>query len=258
MLATVASPDMEGRVPGSQGIEKAAAYIQSHLEDLNLRPAFTDEDGNASFRQPMQMGTHTTATSVALRFNTSDYTSFDEVSPLAFSGSETVTAPVVFAGYGIVSGPDHYLGFETNETVEDKIAIVLNYEPHERRRHLQVATRAGRTTPASPTRSPPSTDAAPPVSSSSRPPAQRTSASMSSRPSSPPPRRRCAPATAQAPNTTSPSSTPPPPSSSPSSPTSAPTTTSPRSSPRPTRPASSSRWAPTRSPSMSSSTASPA
>lgn len=129
MLSVVASPDMEGRVPGSQGIEKAATYIQSHLEDLNLRPAFTNEDGNASYRQPMQMGTHTTATSVALRFNTSDYTSFDDISPLAYSGTETVTAPVVFAGYGIVSGPDHYLGFETNETVEDKIAIVLNYEP---------------------------------------------------------------------------------------------------------------------------------
>ena len=50
--------------------------------------------------------------------------------PLAFSKSGRINpAGIVFAGYGIVSGPNNYLGFETNETVEDKIVIVLNYEP---------------------------------------------------------------------------------------------------------------------------------
>ena len=129
MLQVIASPEMEGRVPGSQGIEKAATYIQDHLIDLGLNPAFTNDDGNPSYRQPMQMGTHTAATAVNLSFGGTSYTSFDEASPLAYSGSASVTAPVVFAGYAIVSGPNNYLGFETNETVEDKIAIVLNYEP---------------------------------------------------------------------------------------------------------------------------------
>lgn len=129
MLQTIAAPEMEGRVPGSQGIEKAATYIQDHLIDLGLQPAFTDQDDTKTFRQPMQMGTHTTATSVNLSFADTAYTSFDQVSPLAYSGSATVTAPVVFAGYAIVSGPNNYLGFETKETLEDKIALILNYEP---------------------------------------------------------------------------------------------------------------------------------
>lgn len=129
MLQIIASPEMEGRVPGSQGIEKAATYIQDHLIELGLTPAFTADDETQTYRQPMQMGTHTAATSVNLSFADTAYATFDEVSPLAYSGSAAVTAPVVFAGYGIVSGPNNYLGFETNETVEDKIAIVLNYEP---------------------------------------------------------------------------------------------------------------------------------
>lgn len=130
MLQTIAAPEMEGRVPGSQGIEKAATYIQDHLIELGLQPAFTNQDDNTPiYRQPMQMGNHTAATSVNLSFADTAYTSFDQVSPLAFSGSGTVTAPVVFAGYAIVSGPNNYLGFETNETVEDKVVLVLNHEP---------------------------------------------------------------------------------------------------------------------------------
>lgn len=137
MLAVIASPEMEGRVPGSQGIEKAADYIQAHLEELGLTPAFikdmdhggSSEDMPNHFRQSMQMGTHTSATGVTLAFGDASYTDIDEVSPLAYSGSDKVNAPVVFAGYAIVSGPNSYLGFETSESVEDKIAIVLNYEP---------------------------------------------------------------------------------------------------------------------------------
>jgi hypothetical protein len=137
MLAIIADPEMEGRVPGSQGIEKAADYIQGQVEALGLRPAFIeDTDLNGSiedlpnhFRQPMQMGTHTAATSVTLAMGDSSYSDFDDASPLAFSGAQTVTAPVVFCGYGIVSGPNSYLGYETNESVEGKVAIVLNYEP---------------------------------------------------------------------------------------------------------------------------------
>lgn len=137
MLAVIADPEMEGRVPGSQGIEKAADYIQQHLEELGLRPAFikdTDLNGSVKdlpnhYRQPMQMGKHTAATAVNLTVGDTVYTDFDDASPLAYSGSDDTTAPVVFAGYAIVSGPNNYLGFETNEAVEDKIVIVLNYEP---------------------------------------------------------------------------------------------------------------------------------
>ena len=143
ILGIIADPAMEGRVPGSRGIEDAAVYIESHLIELGLVPAFslteTLDDGtddgievvtpNGSFRQPMQMGTKTTAVTEMLTVGDESFTSGVDFSALSYSGSEIVSAPIVFTGYAIVSGPGDYLGFETDESVEGKIALCLNYEP---------------------------------------------------------------------------------------------------------------------------------
>ena len=140
MLDILADVSMEGRVPGSQGIEDAATYIESHLIELGLTPAFlTIEDSDIggpasdlsfqSFRQPMQMGSQTAATTESLTVADTTFTPGHDYSPLAYSGSASISAPVTFVGYAIVSGPNNYLGFETSESIEDKIALVLNYEP---------------------------------------------------------------------------------------------------------------------------------
>jgi hypothetical protein len=143
MLDIIADPSMEGRAPGSRGIEDAADYIEAHLIDLGLTPAFpstetvldTELDQSqvitpfASFRQSMQMGSQTAATTEALTVGSTSFQPGPDFSPLAYSGSASVTAPVAFVGYAIVSGPNNYLGFETSETIQDKVALVLNYEP---------------------------------------------------------------------------------------------------------------------------------
>lgn len=139
MLAFIADPDKEGRIPGSRGIEMAAQYIESQLIQLGLTPAFdkatTAADGtevitpNATFRQPMQMGRQTAAKSLTLTAGDTTFTPDADFSTVSYSGSSTITAPVSFVGYAIVSGPNNYLGFETNETIEGRIAICLNYEP---------------------------------------------------------------------------------------------------------------------------------
>lgn len=143
MLDIIADPSMEGRVPGSRGIEDAATYIESHLIALGLTPAFpsietvldTGLDSTEittpfdSFRQQMQMGSKTAATTETLTVGDTTFNPGPDFSPLAYSGSASVTAPVAFVGYAIVSGPNNYLGFETSETIKDKIALVLNYEP---------------------------------------------------------------------------------------------------------------------------------
>ena len=139
MLDTLTDPSMEGRIPGSRGIEEAAKYIESQLIALGLTPAFSttekSADGtevitkNTTFRQPMQMGTKATATTEILKIGDTTFEPGIDFSPLAYSGSASITAPVTFAGYAIVSGPNNYLGFETAETLKDRIALVLNYEP---------------------------------------------------------------------------------------------------------------------------------
>ena len=151
MLDIIADPSMEGRVPGSRGIEDAAQYIESHLKALGLTPAFTlietpnDKTDNedqtdstdetqdptpfTSFRQQLQMGSQTAATTERLSFGDTTFEPGPDFSPLAYSGSATVHAPLAFVGYAIVSGPNNYLGFETSESIEGKIALALNYEP---------------------------------------------------------------------------------------------------------------------------------
>jgi len=139
IIDIIADPSMEGRVPGSRGIEDAAEYIEEHLKALNLTPPFptteTAADGTeiitpfSSYRQIMQMGSQTAATTEKLSVGDTNFTAGPDFSPLAYSGSGSVTAPLSFAGYAIVSGPNNYLGFETNESVQGRIALVLNYEP---------------------------------------------------------------------------------------------------------------------------------
>ncbi|MGV6815304.1 MAG: M28 family peptidase [Phycisphaerales bacterium] len=139
MLDVIADPSMEGRVPGSRGIEDAAEYIEENLRGLGLVPAFSETvvaaDGtevispNASYRQVMQMGSQSSATTERLVVGDRAFEAGGDYSPLAYSGSGLVHAPVEFVGYAIVSGPNNYLGFETDETIEGKIALCLNYEP---------------------------------------------------------------------------------------------------------------------------------
>ncbi|MDF1808756.1 MAG: M28 family peptidase [Phycisphaerales bacterium] len=139
MLDVIADPSMEGRIPGSRGIEDAAQYIESHLIELGLTPAFpttqTTSDGTevitpfTDFRQQIQMGSQAAPTTETLTVGTHTFEPGVEFSPLAYSGSVAVNAPVSFVGYAIVSGPNNYLGFETTESIEGRIAMCLNYEP---------------------------------------------------------------------------------------------------------------------------------
>lgn len=141
ILDIIADPSMEGRVPGSRGIEDAAQYIEDYITELGLTPAFhADEDSDIggqltgdfpfqTFRQHMQMGSHTSPTTQSLSIGGHNFIPDTEFSPLAYSGSATIAAPISFVGYAIVSGPNHYLGFETTESIEGRVALCLNYEP---------------------------------------------------------------------------------------------------------------------------------
>mgnify|MGYP003629719361 CR=1 FL=1 len=144
ILDIIADPSMEGRVPGSRGIEEAATYIEDFVAALGLTPAFPEtetvetetaqDDTQVStpfttFRQPIQMGSHTAAATQSLAIGNHTFTPDIDFSPLAYSGSATISAPIAFVGYAIVSGPNHYLGFETTESIQGKVALCLNYEP---------------------------------------------------------------------------------------------------------------------------------
>jgi len=121
-VRTLAAPEMEGRGLGTKGIVKAGAYIESRLKALGLKPGF-----DKSYRQ-----TFPVKTGVALGANNHlDGLSNDDWTPLGFSSSGDIKAPIVFAGYGISAPPLNYDDFAGLD-VKGKVVLMLRYEPQEK------------------------------------------------------------------------------------------------------------------------------
>ncbi|MEI7663595.1 MAG: M28 family peptidase [Bacteroidota bacterium] len=91
----LASDSLKGRKPGTAEINVAAKYIRDHFKSDGLR--LMGEDGFQWF----EIVTDVNLTDRnALSFAGSDAVIKKNFIPLSFSGSGTVNAPVVFAGYG--------------------------------------------------------------------------------------------------------------------------------------------------------------
>lgn len=140
-LTTLASPWMEGRVPGSRGAELAREYVEYWLKQAGLEPAFEStverEDGTAevvrSYRQPFPLGGSVEVTAEEFALSAGDRKL--QLSPgqdfrvTGMGRSGQITAPITFVGYGIQDGPEGYSSFEEGDDLSGKIAMVLRFEP---------------------------------------------------------------------------------------------------------------------------------
>jgi hypothetical protein len=126
----LASPELKGRATGSPELEKAAGYIATQFQSFGVKPvpgstyeqAFTTTVGarmGATNRLDVNDGGRTTA--LPLR---------DGFVPFSFSSSGTVSAPVVFVGYGITANEYHYDDYAGID-VKDKIVLLIRHEPQE-------------------------------------------------------------------------------------------------------------------------------
>ncbi len=138
----LASDLLEGREAGTRGFDIAASYVANRMLDLGLTPA---GDGTG-FSQHVPMLAHRSANEgkftltgpdgreTVLAFGT-DYLPGTN----SFSPETRISAPMVFAGYGIVEprrGRDDYAGLD----VKGKIVVILAGAPKgmqgEERAHL--------------------------------------------------------------------------------------------------------------------------
>jgi Zn-dependent M28 family amino/carboxypeptidase len=122
------APAMEGRGDGTKGLTQAAHLLETRYKHLGLKPA-----GTNSYFQPFNVITgarlksHNRLT-VENGTQKRDLKLNQDFVPFSFSSSGSVTAPLVFAGYGASAeefGYDDYGGTD----VKDKIVVVLRYEP---------------------------------------------------------------------------------------------------------------------------------
>lgn len=139
IITYIADPEREGRAPGTQGILDAADYIRDEFITLGLEAPFDEtavsgegelvETGSKSYFQAMPIGSSLAATAQNLSIRTRALVAEEDFQPLAFSGSEAASGEVVFTGYAVVSGPNGYMGFDSSEKLDGKIAMCLKYEP---------------------------------------------------------------------------------------------------------------------------------
>lgn len=124
----LASEQLRGRGNGMPELELAAKYIADQYKAAGLAPAF-----GKSYFQPFML---TTNAKVGDHNKFSDTLSKQkwqmekDFVPFNFSSSAKVTAPVVFAGYGITAKEYNYDDYEGLD-VKGKIVLVLRYEPQE-------------------------------------------------------------------------------------------------------------------------------
>jgi PA domain len=127
-IKTLTQPKMEGRGDGLKGLTRAEHILVDRYRSYGLEPA-----GSKDYLQPF-----TVTTGAKLRgknhflIQSGDAKSTLKLNqdyvPFSFSDSGTVTAPLLFAGYGATAaefGYDDYAGLDA----KDKIVVVLRYEP---------------------------------------------------------------------------------------------------------------------------------
>ena len=137
-VRTLASERLEGRLAGSNGEKLAADFLVAELQKMGAKPLPSQTD----FREPFEFtaGERDGGSSISVSAQTHG-TSCGSVGPagsatpcvraLSFSDNGDATAPVVFAGYGIVVPESQGFGYDSYATldVKDKIVVVLRYFP---------------------------------------------------------------------------------------------------------------------------------
>ncbi|MEM7310720.1 MAG: M28 family peptidase [Planctomycetota bacterium] len=126
-LVTLASPFMEGRVPGSRGMEIAKEYVEHWFEHHGLKAPFEGE----SYRQPFELAGRAKLLSQSFAVDGLDreFTAEEDYTATSAGSSGKLTAPAVFVGYSIGSGEGGYTSYPEGVDLNGKIAVMFRFEP---------------------------------------------------------------------------------------------------------------------------------
>lgn len=149
-VRALASPEMEGRGDGTEGLVLAERMIEKRYKALHLDPA-----GVKGYAQPFSVITgarlksdnwFTTQQGDAKK----DLKINQDFVPFSFSASGQGGTSLIFAGYGITAPEFHYDDY-AGIAVKDKFVVLLRYEPsgfaeksghHGLTQHSQLVTKA--------------------------------------------------------------------------------------------------------------------
>jgi aminopeptidase YwaD len=126
-VKTLSSEEFDGRLPGSEGYNKAASFAADKFQQIGLLPA-----GDENYFQYLNVEYNKIDSPVVFKVITPNevysYQLGKDFVFRGFTGSGDLTLPVSFCGYGI-SRPD--LGYDDYENVDvkNKVVIVFKQNP---------------------------------------------------------------------------------------------------------------------------------
>ncbi len=128
-VETLASERFAGREAGSTGEQQAGDYLAAQLARLGARPLPGRADMFMSF--DFTAGSRDGGSQITI--GAQKFAAPSDVVALSFSDDGTVSAPAVFAGYGIVVPEAQNFGYDSYATldVKDKVVVVFRYFPED-------------------------------------------------------------------------------------------------------------------------------
>lgn len=121
----LASDELKGRLPGTEGDLLAAAYIRDLLRSWGLEPLCDN-----GLQEVEIIASVTAGENCSLNFDNTEYIPGKDFAPLSFSESAELDAELVFAGYGfaIDSESQRWNDYE-NIDVSNKWVMILRADP---------------------------------------------------------------------------------------------------------------------------------
>ena len=126
----LASDELEGRGPTTQGLVKAADYVADQFKKAGLKPGGVDGTWFQPFPYPANvLDEPARLTLKGPKGQEIELKQGIQFNPLGLSHSGKLTAPVVFAGYGVTSADAKYDDYADVDAA-DKVVVVLRDTPH--------------------------------------------------------------------------------------------------------------------------------
>lgn len=128
-MTFLAHPFLEGRLPGTQGMEIAKDYVESYFIANGLQPPFVDAEGNPSYRQDFAISERVELSNQYLTVRGEALAKNTDYRALSLGAGGVFAGDAVFVGYSIERGRDGYSSFDESDDLDGKIAIMLRFEP---------------------------------------------------------------------------------------------------------------------------------
>ncbi len=140
-MTTLASDRFDGRQAGSSGERLAGDYIDAELRRIGVLPL----PGRTELFMPFEFtaGSRDGGSAMSVTRTGGAVATFrgvEDIQALPFSDDAEVTAPVVFAGYGLVVPESQGVGYDSYAAldVKGKVVVVLRYFPEDAEPQLRA------------------------------------------------------------------------------------------------------------------------